>query len=167
MELEIILDYFSQYGLIFLFVIVFLEYLNLPGLPSGIIMPAAGILIANGESNFFISIIISVIAGVLGSISLYIIGRVGGVKLLDKYLKKFPKQKHYVDKIAKMVEKKGNFGIFISKLIPVARTLVSIPAGVFKLNFVSFVAYSALGIFFWNTAFISAGYFLGDIILFR
>lgn len=167
MELEIILDYFSQYGLIFLFVIVFLEYLNLPGLPAGIIMPAAGVLIANGESNFFIAIIISVIAGVLGSVSLYIIGRVGGAKLLDKYLKKFPKQKHYVDKIAKMVEEKGNFGVFISKLIPVARTLVSIPAGVFKLNFVSFVAYSALGIFFWNTAFISAGYFLGDIILFR
>ncbi|GAA0068720.1 DedA family protein [Clostridium sardiniense] len=167
MEIEIILDYFSQYGLIFLFVIVFLEYLNLPGLPAGIIMPATGVLIANGESNFFVAIIISVIAGVLGSVSLYIIGRVGGAKLLDKYLKKFPKQKHYVDKIAKIVEEKGNFGVFISKLIPVARTLVSIPAGVFKLNFVSFVAYSALGIFLWNTVFISAGYFLGDIILFR
>ncbi|MBY0756926.1 DedA family protein [Clostridium sardiniense] len=167
MEIEIILDYFSQYGLTFLFVIVFLEYLNLPGLPAGIIMPAVGVLIANGESNFFVAIIISVIAGVLGSVSLYIIGRVGGAKLLDKYLKKFPKQKKYVDKIEKIVEEKGNFGVFISKLIPVARTLVSIPAGVFKLNFVSFVAYSALGIFFWNTAFISAGYFLGDIILFR
>lgn len=167
MELEMILNYFSQYGLIFLFVIVFLEYLNLPGLPAGIIMPAAGMLIANGEINFFVAIIISVIAGVLGSVSLYMIGRYGGIKLLDKYLKKFPKQKPYIDNIAMRVKERGNFGVFISKLIPVARTLVSIPAGVFKLNFLSFVAYSALGIFFWNTAFISAGYFFGDIILFK
>ncbi len=167
MEFQMILNYFSQYGLIFLFIIVFLEYLNLPGLPAGIIMPAAGMLIANGEMNFFVAIIISVVAGVLGSVSLYMIGRYGGVKLLDKYLKKFPKQKPYVDNIAMRVKERGNFGVFISKLIPVARTLVSIPAGVFKLNFLSFVVYSALGIFFWNTAFISAGYFLGDIILFK
>ena len=49
MDIYTVLDYFSTYGLIFLFIIVFLEYMNLPGLPAGIIMPAAGILIAEND----------------------------------------------------------------------------------------------------------------------
>ena len=52
----------------------------------------------------------------------------------------------------------------MGKLIPMARTLISIPAGVLKINFLSFTISSALGILFWNTAFISAGYFIGESI---
>lgn len=164
MNLEVILDYFSQYGLLFLFIIVFLEYLNLPGLPAGIIMPAAGVLIARGHINFFTAICISVLAGLLGSICLYIIGRYGGAILLDRYIKKFPNQKKYLDKISRRIKESGNYGVFISKLIPVARTLVSIPAGVFKINFIGFSIFSTMGIIIWNTVFISAGYIFGDII---
>lgn len=164
MSLETILEYFSQHGLLFLFIIVFLEYLNLPGLPAGIIMPAAGVLISRGDINFFTAIFISVIAGLLGSICLYILGRYGGALLLEKYINKFPKQKPYIDNISQRVKEKGSYGVFISKLIPVARTLVSIPAGVFKVNFFKFILFSILGIIIWNTAFISAGYIFGDII---
>ena len=46
MDVNSILDYLAQYGVIFIFVIVFLEYLNLPGLPAGIIMPLAGLWIS-------------------------------------------------------------------------------------------------------------------------
>ena len=49
--MQVILDYLSEYGLFFLFVIVFLEYLNLPGLPAGIIMPAVGILVAANDMS--------------------------------------------------------------------------------------------------------------------
>lgn len=52
LDIYTVLDYFSTYGLYFLFIIVFLEYMNLPGLPAGIIMPAAGILIASSDMNF-------------------------------------------------------------------------------------------------------------------
>ncbi|MGL4570351.1 MAG: DedA family protein [Clostridium sp.] len=166
MEFEIILEYFSSYGLTFLFIIVFLEYLNLPGLPAGIIMPACGVLISNGEISFITALVVSVIAGVLGSISLYVIGRFGGEILLHKYLNKFPSQKKHISKIEVMVKERGNYGIFLSKLVPVARTLVSIPAGVFKINIYNFVLYSALGTIVWNAAFISAGYFIGDLIFF-
>ena len=64
MDVNSILDYLAQYGVIFIFVIVFLEYLNLPGLPAGIIMPLAGLWISRGEMNFSFVLILSVIAGV-------------------------------------------------------------------------------------------------------
>lgn len=165
MGIEVILDYFSQYGIIFLFVIVFLEYLNLPGLPAGIIMPAAGVLISNSEMNFIAAIIISVLAGLLGSWTLYAVGRFGGNPLLEKYIKKFPKHKNLIEKNIEFMNKKGDMGIFIGKLIPMVRTLISIPAGLAKMNFVKFSIYSTLGIFLWNTAFITFGYVLGDKFL--
>ena len=55
------LQYITKYGYIFLAIIVFLEYLNLPGLPAGIIMPAAGILIKSDGLSFIYTLIISVI----------------------------------------------------------------------------------------------------------
>ena len=66
-NIQIVLNYFSEYGLVFLFLIVFLEYMNLPGLPAGIIMPAAGILIAGNDMDFITALVISVIAGLFGS----------------------------------------------------------------------------------------------------
>ena len=59
-NIQIVLNYFSEYGLVFLFLIVFLEYMNLPGLPAGIIMPAAGILIAGNDMDFITALVISV-----------------------------------------------------------------------------------------------------------
>ena len=62
MDVNSILDYLAQYGVIFIFVIVFLEYLNLPGLPAGIIMPLAGLWISRGNMNFPFVLFLSVIA---------------------------------------------------------------------------------------------------------
>ena len=64
-----------------------------------------------------------------------------------------------------MIRRKGCFGIFVSKLIPMIRTVVSIPAGVLKINFMKYTVSSALGVFVWNLVFVGAGYFLGDAIL--
>ena len=65
---------------------------------------------------------------------------------------------------AAMIRRKGCFGIFVSKLIPMVRTLISIPAGVLKINFVKYSISSAFGVFLWNLVFVGAGYFLGDAV---
>ncbi len=67
MDIATLNQYFIQYGAIFVFVIVFLEYLNLPGFPAGIIMPLAGIWASKGEISFFMTMVLSVSAGLLGS----------------------------------------------------------------------------------------------------
>lgn len=165
MDANSLLDYLSQYGTVFIFIIIFLEYLNLPGLPAGIIMPVAGLWVSRGNMNFLIVVILSVVAGLIGSWCLYFLGFYGGNFLLEKYTTKFPKQKQYIENKLEYLRSKGGKGVFISRLIPVARTIIAIPAGVLKMNFLKFTVYSAMGIFIWNTVFISAGYILGEGIL--
>ena len=165
MDFGTITNYFAEYGLLFLFVIILLEYMNLPGLPAGIIMPAVGVLVSRSEMNLITALLVSVIAGLIGSWILYCIGRFGGEVILQKYLNKFPSHESFVNSKIDYLREKGYTGILISKLIPMARTVISIPAGVLKLNFLKYSAYATLGIFIWNTVLISSGYFLGEELL--
>lgn len=163
--MEVIMEYFARYGGIGIFVIVLLEYLNLPGFPAGVIMPLAGIWAAKGQIHFIPALIITVAAGLTGSLILYWLGYKGGELFLQKYLNKFPKQRPMIEEKLSWVKEKGSVGIFISKLIPMIRTLISIPAGVAKMNLAKYTVSSALGIFVWNLFFVGAGYFLGDVVI--
>ena len=164
-DINNILQYIKQYGYIFLAIIVFLEYLNLPGLPAGIIMPAAGILVKYDGLSFIYTLIISVISGLLGSFVLYALGNYFGKPILNKIQNKFPKSKKAIDKTYKYMDKYGNGGILIARVIPVARTLISLVAGTFNVGFVNFTLYSVMGITIWNFAFIYAGYAFSYLFL--
>ena len=146
MDLSSITFYFTKYGAIAIFVIVFLEYLNLPGFPAGIIMPLSGIMASRGNINFFWVMVITVAAGLAGSLALYVLGRKGGELFLNAYTRKFPKQKEALE------------------LIPMIRTIVSIPAGIIKMNLTKYIVSSACGILIWNFVFVGAGYVMGEKI---
>lgn len=163
--MELIMQYFARYGGIAIFAIVLLEYLNLPGFPAGVIMPLAGLWAARGNISFIPALAITVAAGLTGSMILYYLGYKGGELFLQKYLDKFPKQRPAIEKKLVWIRNKGSVGIFISKLVPMVRTLVSIPAGVSKMNLVQYTVSSTLGIFVWNLFFVGAGYYLGDAVL--
>lgn len=60
---------------------------------------------------------------------------------------------------------KGGVGIFVSKLVPMVRTLISIPAGMIRMDFRSYVISSTLGIAVWNLCFVGVGYLFGDTVL--
>lgn len=165
MNLEFVISYLTRYGMWFLFIIVFLEYLNLPGFPSGIIMPAAGILIANKGLNFILALIISVLAGLLGSLVLYYLGYLVGTPFIEKIYTKFPKLRKPIDKTFSYVNKYGAKASFISRLIPVARTLISLVNGTAKTNILKFILFSVSGITIWNFAFIYAGYAFNYLFL--
>jgi len=154
--------YFTQYGAIAIFVIVFLEYLNLPGFPAGVIMPLSGVMAAKGNINFFAVMIITLAAGLLGSLLLYLLGRLGGEVFLNAYTRKFPKQKEALEKNLEWLRQRGCIGVFLAKLLPMIRTIISIPAGVIRMNLVKYVISSACGIMIWNFVFVGAGYVLGD-----
>ena len=165
MDINSMIQYIGKYGYIFLAIIVFLEYLNLPGMPAGIIMPAAGILVKSDGLNFIYTLIISVIAGLLGSFILYILGHYCGKPILNKLQNKFPKLKKSIDKTYKYIERYGSTGILVARVIPVARTLISLIAGTFNIGFIKFALYSVIGITIWNFAFIYAEYAFGYLFL--
>lgn len=164
MNVQELTQYFLQYGSIFIFLIVLLEYLNLPGFPAGVIMPLAGIWAAKGDISFPVVLLVSVAAGLLGSWILYFLGRLGGETFIRFYTKKFPKHKELIDKNISVIREKGAVGVFIAKLVPMVRTLISIPAGMVSMDFIKYTVSSVLGVFVWNAVFVGAGYFLGDSV---
>lgn len=159
MGIQLMLDYFVRYGLIFLFVVVFLEHLNCPGVPATVVMPTIGACVAETKGSLFLVILISIAAAVFGSCVFYIIGYSFGSPILEWFNKKSVKTKKYTEKIFEYSNKYGNKTVFICRLIPVVRTLISLVSGVLRIEFGGFLLYSTLGISIWNTALISFGYF--------
>lgn len=164
MDMQTIMQYFITYGPIAIYVIVLLEYLNLPGFPAGVIMPLAGIWAARGGLNFFFTMVITIAAGLTGSIILYALGRGGGEWFLQRYYHRFPKQRPLMEEKMAYLREKGSVGIFVSKLMPMVRTLISIPAGIIRMDFRSYVVSSTLGVAVWNLVFVGAGYVFGDAV---
>ena len=162
MDIHELTQYFLQYGAFFIYLIVLLEYMNLPGFPAGVIMPLSGIWAAKGEISFPAVMVLTVAAGLTGSWLLYLLGRLGGSKAMGFYFKKFPKQQAVIEEKIEFLREKGGIGVFVSKLLPMVRTLISIPAGMVKMDFVKYTVSSLCGIFLWNLAFVGAGYFFGE-----
>lgn len=67
MSIQTLTNYFLEYGAFFIFLIVLLEYLNLPGFPAGVIMPLSGIWASQGEISFPLVMVLTVAAGLTGS----------------------------------------------------------------------------------------------------
>lgn len=160
-NIQIVIEYFARYGLIFVFLIIFLEYLNFPGLGAAIIMPAIGIAVAKAGINFFLALGISVVAGELASYVLFGISYWFGQPILTKIYNKFPKSRKSIDKVCLYMENYGDKGVLITRLIPAVRTLIPLVAGMFRMNIVKFSIYSIIGITIWNSALMYAGYAFG------
>lgn len=156
MDYAQILQVLNEYGLLIVFAFGVAEYSNLPGLPATPILMAVG---AWGRANSVLigSIVSSLAGGIIGMIILYFVGRFFGKHFMPKYYKRFPKHKvkidHYIDKID---NGKPHY-IAIARVIPVLRTLISIPAGMLGVELRPYVVYSFAGMLAWNLFFILAG----------
>lgn len=138
-------------------------------LPSEIVMPLAGIMIASGKllpgTNPVVAIILVALAGavgcVIGSMAAYGIGYAGGRPLMLKYGRYVLISQHDADKADAFFQRYGSATAFFSRLLPVVRTYISLPAGIAKMPFVRFCIYSFLGSFPWCIVLAYVGYVLG------
>lgn len=158
MSIESVLLALETYGLFLVFLFVFIEYLGIPGFPSNIVMPAAGLLVSFHSFTFLSVLFISVLGALASSLLMYAIGRIFGVKALDFSERKFKKMTPLFQKTNRVVENYGDKSVFIARMIPVARTFISVIAGSFKISFIRFVTYSTIGITIWNFVLIFCGY---------
>ncbi|MGL5328273.1 MAG: DedA family protein [Peptostreptococcaceae bacterium] len=162
MELKLIIEEFIlNYGLISIFLIVALEYANAP-LPSEIVLPVVGFMALEFDMNLILVIITSILGGVFGSIINYYLGQKFGNPLISYVIKKYPKVKTSVKESYRWLNKYGKISVMLSRLVPLARTFISIIAGVTKVPLVEFVLYSTIGISVWNVFLILLGYIVGD-----
>ena len=114
-------------------------------LPSEIIMPFSGYLVSTGEFSLWGVSLAGAIGCVIGSVLAYWVGYYGGRPMAEKYGKYILVTHHDLDIADNFFNKYGNFAIFFSRMLPVVRTFISLPAGIAKMNFSKFIAYTFLG----------------------
>jgi len=123
-------------------------------------MPFAGFLIAEKKFSFFLVILISTIGSLSGSLISYYIGYYGGQAFVNKFGRYFLINQDELKATEKFFQKNGQITIFISRFIPIIRHLISLPAGMAKMNLGKFLLLTVLGAGLWNSFLTVLGYHL-------
>lgn len=158
---DIIVSLVGNFGYMGVFIAVFLEYACLP-LPSEVLLPFVGLLAATGKISLIGAIFVSVLGGILGSLTCYAIGYFGGSLIIESLQRKFPSSRKSISKINHFIIKYKKSSVFLTRLVPLTRTYISLVVGTLKFNIIPFILYSLGGIILWNTLLIVIGYFLGE-----
>lgn len=134
-----------------------------PPLPSEVILPLAGFAASRGDLGLVSAIIFTTLGSVVGAIALYAVGAVLGRDRTRALAAKIPLVKvEDIDKAEQWFDRHGSKAVLIGRVIPVVRSLISIPAGVERMPILLFVTLTTGGSLVWNSALIIAGYFLGQ-----
>jgi len=149
---KFVLETIDSWGRVGVFVLMALESANIP-IPSEVIMPFSGFLAAEGRFSFWGIILVGALGNLAGSLVSYY-----AAVPLAKHLR------HKREFIAaeKWFERFGVWSIFIGRLLPVIRTFISFPAGMFKVNIWKFSALTFVGAFLWTWLLTYIGFFLGE-----
>ena len=132
-----------------------------PPVPSEVVLPIAGFLVGRGDLNFAGALAASTLGSVTGALLLYGAGRWGGRELVLRYGKWLRVSAADLDRAEGWFARYGDAVVLVARVVPVARSIVSIPAGTAKMGLARFTVLTAAGAAVWNAALIGAGYFLG------
>ena len=148
-------------GYVGVFVLSMLESAAIP-IPSEVVVPFAGFLASSGRFGFWAVVFAATLANLAGSIVLFLIGRSGGRWILERYGKYVFIHQKDLDLGDRWFSKYGSAAVFFGRMLPVVRTFVSLPAGIAKMNFKKFTAFTFLGALPWNFMLALIGLKLGD-----
>ena len=141
----------SQFGYAGIALLMAIESACIP-LPSELIMPFAGFLVAKGSMTLFGAGLAGAIGCVVGSLLAYVVGATGGRSFVERYGKYALVTMKDLDLAERWFQKHGNAAIFTSRLLPVVRTFISLPAGIARMPLVPFTALTFLGSLPWCLA---------------
>ncbi|MCX6825021.1 MAG: DedA family protein [candidate division SR1 bacterium] len=151
--------FIHQTGYITVFVGMVMESMIFP-VPSEAIMPFAGFLVATKQFSLQGVIIISTLGSIVGSLISYAIGYYGGTPFVKRFGKYFLLDEEELESTERFFKKRGHITIFVSRFIPVVRHLISLPAGMGKMNLTEFVIYTIIGAGLRNTFLTLVGKYL-------
>ena len=137
----------------------------IPPIPTLAIFPTAGFL-ASQEGFSLFSVIPMIILGALGATigttAIYLIALKLGRRILLRYLKFLKISEKKLERVETWFEKYGDKAVFLGRMIPVMREMISVPAGLLKMKFPKFILYTFAGSLVWATGTILAGYYFGE-----
>lgn len=134
-----------------------------PPLPSEVVLPLAGFTASQGGFSLYAALAWTTIGSVVGAVALYFVGYWFGLARIRAIADWLPLiEPEDVDKTVAWFDKHGYKAVFFGRMLPIFRSLISIPAGVNKMPFWEFLGLTLVGSFVWNTVFVMAGYWLGN-----
>jgi len=137
-----------------------------PPIPSELIMPIAGFAAARGEMNLLLAILAGSLGSLAGTSLWYLAGRWLGADRLKRWARRYGRwmtvQPRDVDKACRWFNRHSAKAVFIGRLVPAVRTLISVPAGIASMSVRRFLLYSGLGTLVWTSFLAGVGYWLGD-----
>jgi membrane protein DedA with SNARE-associated domain len=162
---QLITDIISEYGYLGVFLIIVLENL-FPPIPSEIVLSFSGFMTTRTDLTAFGIISASTAGSVLGAVILFWIGSMLDVKRLEKVIERWGHilrlKKDDIYKADAWFDKYGVWTVFFCRMIPLLRSLISIPAGMSNMNFPLFLLLTFLGTLIWNTILVCVGAALGE-----
>ncbi|MDU0289843.1 DedA family protein [Saccharothrix longispora] len=133
-----------------------------PPLPSELFLPLAGFTASQGRMGLVAAILWTTAGSVVGALLLYYLGAALGRDRIRRIAGRMPLMKASdVDRSEQWFNRHGKATVFFGRMVPVFRSLISIPAGVERMPILQFTLLTAAGSLIWNTALILAGYLLG------
>ena len=163
---DFLMNLFQNIGWFGVVVIMALESANIP-IPSEVTMPLAGWMLVQAKAmSAWQAVMLGGLWGAvgctIGSIVSYALGAWGGRPLVERYGKYILVSEEDLDKADRWFLRWGDWAAFVSRLLPIVRTFISFPAGVVRMDWRKFTAYSFVGSFIWCGLLAWGGYHLGE-----
>ena len=156
-----IVQHFSQLGHFGIFLAMSLESACIP-LPSEVILPMAGYMVYLHKGTILSMAIVGTLGCLFGSWVAYVVGYYGGRPFILKYGRYILLSEKELNKADRFFEKRGDITILLSRMLPVIRTFISLPAGIARMNFIKFSILTVVGSFPWCLLFVYLGNKVGE-----
>ena len=160
-----ITDIMSQYGYLGIFLLIMLENI-FPPIPSEVILTFGGYMTTQSDMTAMGVILVSTAGSVAGAVILYGLGLQLDVKRLEKIVDRYGRvlrlTRKDIHKADSWFDKYGIWTVLFCRLIPLIRSLISIPAGMSNMKFGLFLLFTTVGTLIWNTILVSVGAAVGD-----
>ena len=157
---EFVRSFFTDYGLLALFVLMLLDNIGVP-LPSEIPLLLAGFFVSEARMDYLPAVVVSATGSLAGALILYVLGRTIGRALVLRWGRVLRISHDDIDRAEAWFHRRGESSVFFLRVVPLARTIISIPAGMLEMHPVRFSAYTFTGSLLWTFAVIGAGWGLG------
>lgn len=157
---DLVVGLVEQWGYIGIFIMMFLESTFFP-FPSEVAMIPAGYLAFQGKMNIWLAILAGTTGSLAGAVFNYYLARSMGRPLLVKYGRYVFVKEETIRKLEKFFADHGHISTFTGRLIPGIRQLVSLPAGLSRMNIAEFTTYTTLGAGIWVVILTVVGYYAG------
>ncbi|SFS41120.1 DedA family protein [Marininema halotolerans] len=159
-----ITSFIEQYGYLGIFVIMVLENI-FPPIPSELVLPFGGFMTTHSDLTLTGVVVTSTSGSVIGAIILYGLGLLLDVtrleKLVDRWGSVLRLQKKDIHRADAWFDRYGKWTVFFGRMIPLVRSMISIPAGMSNMNFSLFLFLTILGTALWNIMLVGTGAMLG------